>query len=152
MIRSASRGAGLALAAALLAAGCGGGNLGTVSGEVTYEDKAVKDGSITFTPKDGKGQPAGAPIKDGRYSVGSVTPGANVVQIIAVRKINFARTTAELAEMAKKRAAQGDASGLADPADIIPPDAEGNNATVQVEPGDQTRSFALRKPAGQPPR
>jgi hypothetical protein len=68
-----------------------------------------------------------------------------LVKIDAVKKIHFAQTS----EDAKKAAVNkvfGDGSGLIEPADIIPPNAEGNNTTITVEPGDQIRNFALKKP------
>jgi hypothetical protein len=40
----------------------------------------------------------------------------------------------------------GDSTVLIDPADIIPPDAEGNNATMELKPGAQTLDFSLHRP------
>ena len=31
--------------------------------------------------------------------------------------------------------------------DIVPPDATGNNVTIEVKAGDNTQDFALKKPA-----
>jgi len=62
----------LALACAVLAAGCTGGDLARydVSGRVTYRGQPVPAGTIIFEPDDSKGNegPQGiAPIVQGRY-------------------------------------------------------------------------------------
>ena len=123
----------------LFVAGCG--NSASVSGLVTFENKPVKNGWITFTPADGKGQDAGAVIKDGRYSVSSMTPGSKVVNVSANPSLQHAKTTEELAEQAKK----GIAPAAANPEDLIPPDAEGNNITIDIASGNQARDFHLTK-------
>lgn len=43
-----------ALFALILAAGCGGPSVGEVSGKVTYKNKPVPGGRLTFRPADGK--------------------------------------------------------------------------------------------------
>jgi hypothetical protein len=128
-------------------AGCGGGGGATVSGSVTYDGQPVGDGTITFLPADGKGPTVGGPIAGGRYSVSGVLPGAKVVQITAVKAVKFAQSSAEMAQQAADRKAKGDATGLIESADVIPANAEGNNATVEVKAGAQTHDFALTKPA-----
>src|SRR5262245_5292083 len=58
----------LVLAAICTLSGCSTGPaVGTVTGEVTFDGKPVKDGHVTFTPVDGKGQTGGAPITDGKF-------------------------------------------------------------------------------------
>src|SRR5687768_11835325 len=52
--------------------GCGGGASGpkgTVTGMVTYNDKPVDEGFISFFPADGKGSSNGSPITKGKYTV-----------------------------------------------------------------------------------
>ena len=140
--------AGAALAGCLvvLTAGCGGGSGGTVSGAVTYDGQPVGDGTITFLPADGKGQPVGGPIANGRYSVADVPPGPKVVQITAVKAVKFAQSSEEMARQAAERKAKGDPTGLIESADVIPANAGGNNASVDIKPGRQTHDFALTKP------
>jgi hypothetical protein len=135
----------LAAAAGLLA-GCGS-SLATCSGEVTYDGKPVGDGYITFTPADGKGKDAGGPITGGRYTVSGLPPGPKVVKVIAVKKVNFASTSEEMQRKAAKARKAGDYDGLVDPADTIPDSAEGNNARVEIAPGDNRLDFHLKKPA-----
>jgi hypothetical protein len=57
--------------------GCGGDDLPRrypVYGTVTYKGKPVESGTITFTPDDlNKGRSAGSAIKDGHYSLASLT-------------------------------------------------------------------------------
>ncbi|HEY2148905.1 MAG TPA: hypothetical protein VGH32_13270, partial [Pirellulales bacterium] len=96
--------------------GCGGTN--SASGEVRFEGKRVGNGSITFAPK--TGPVVGAIITDGRYQVDGLTAGTNKVQIVAVKKVNFAASNAEMERQAKENAAHGDASGIVERADEIP--------------------------------
>jgi hypothetical protein len=138
------RGWPFALAAAL-AAGCG--SAAGVSGEVTYDGQPVEDGRITFLPADGKGPSVGAPITGGKYTLDGIAPGPKVVKVEAVKRVPFARSSEDMARRAAEAKARGDASGIIDPADLIPPDAVGNNAAVEVGRGKQTLDFHLKKPA-----
>jgi hypothetical protein len=123
-----------------------------VSGEVSYEGKPVGDGMISFLPADGKGPSSGGPITDGTYTVENLTPGPKIVKIEAVKAVPFARSSEEMARMAKENKARGDGSGLIDPADIIPANAEGNNTRVDIKTGKQTMDFHLKKPVGKKTR
>jgi len=136
--------AGAALAVVLIA-GCGGGSGGTVSGAVTYDGQPVGDGTITFLPADGKGPTVGGPIAKGVYLV-DVPPGPKIVQITAVKAVKFAQSSEEMARQAAERKAKGDPTGLIESADVIPANAGGNNAAVDIKPGRQTHDFALTKP------
>ena len=133
----------------VLAAGCES-NMATVTGEVTYEGQAVGDGTITFLPADGKGQPASGKIVNGQYTVENLTPGPKVIQVVAVKAVPFARSSEEMAQRAAANRRRGDGSGLIDPADVIPSNAQGNNATVDIKPGKQTHSIHLRLPGAGP--
>jgi hypothetical protein len=135
------------MAAAVSLAGCGSATTATVSGSVTYDGQPVGDGYVTFTPSDGKGQDAGAPVANGRYSVTGLQPGPKVVKVIAVKKVNFASSSAEMQQKAAEARKAGNNDGLVDPADTIPDNAEGNNQTVAVQAGQQTLDLHLRKPA-----
>ena len=144
-VRSWAAAATLAAAAGLLA-GCGS-SAANVSGDVTYEGQPVGDGYITFTPADGKGKDAGAPIANGRYTVAGLPPGPKVVKVVAVRKVNFASTSEEMQRKAAQARKAGDYDGLVDPADTIPDNAEGNNARLEIASGDNRLDFHLKKPA-----
>jgi hypothetical protein len=138
----------LAIALAVsLAGGCGSGS-STVSGEVTYEGQPVGGGFITFLPADGKGPSVGGALENGRYTVENITPGPKVLKVEAVKAVKFARSSQEMAEMAAARKAKGDDSGIIERADVIPPDAEGNNARVEINSGAQTINVHLKKPSG----
>lgn len=130
---------------AVLLSGCA--REANVQGEVTYDGTPVGKGTITFLPADGKGVPAAASITDGKYAVRPIEPGPKLVQIEATRAVKFARSSEEMAQMAAQAKARGNASGLIDPADVIPRDALGNNAAVTVGAGQQTHDFHLKKPA-----
>jgi len=141
------RAALLAAALALFSlAGCGN-SMGTVTGEVSYENEPVGEGSITLTPADGKGPVVGGTIENGKYTVTKVPPGPKIVKIEAYKKVNFASSSEEMMRRAAEAKKRGDDSGLVDPADVIPPNAEGNNAPIEVKPGNQTCNFDLKKPA-----
>jgi hypothetical protein len=126
-----------------VASGCGASDAG-VSGEVTFNNEPVGDGFITFLPADGKGPSAAGPIEGGHFAVEKLVPGPKVVKIEAVKKVPFARTSEEMAKRAALNKFIGNGSGLIDPADIIPLNAEGNNTKVEVKPGNQTRDFHLK--------
>src|SRR5437588_7475680 len=111
-----------------------GSNLSSISGEVSYDGQPVDNGRIEFLPADGKGTGGGGPISGGRYEVKGLQPGPKLVQITKIKAVPFARSSEEMARRAKEAKAKGDATGLIDPADIIPPDAEGNNAAIELKP------------------
>lgn len=73
--------------AALLAAGCGGGDgldRQAISGQVTLDGAPLESGSIRFEPVDGRGVASGAVIIDGAYQVAAaqgLTPGTYHVSI-----------------------------------------------------------------------
>ncbi len=77
--------------------GCGGDDLPKrypVYGKVVYKGQPLESGTITFTPADAlKGRSAGSAIKDGYYSLSSLTtddgavPGTYKVTVVA-QKMN----------------------------------------------------------------
>lgn len=72
---------GAVLLAGLLAAGCGGGSAGEVSGTVTVDGQTPAEGSsITFVPTGGPATGGGDVVKGGRYSV-KLTAGTYKVEI-----------------------------------------------------------------------
>jgi hypothetical protein len=81
----------VAIAIAIHSAGCSKGGLErvVVEGNVTYDGTPVANGEIHFYPTEtAPGPLAGAPIKDGKYSVnnrGGVPVGAKRVEIRAYR-------------------------------------------------------------------
>jgi hypothetical protein len=125
--------------------GCSG-SLGTLSGDVTYDGQPVGEGQIVFVPADGNGPEVADKITNGKYTVSRVPPGPKIVRIEAYRKVNFASSSEEMMKRAAEARKRGDDSGLVDPADVIPPNAEGNNAKVEVKAGSQTLDFHLKKP------
>ncbi|HLJ92681.1 MAG TPA: hypothetical protein VKU02_05735 [Gemmataceae bacterium] len=134
-----------------LISGCGSGTA-SVSGAVTYNGEPVGNGFITFLPADGKGPSAGGQIEDGRFAVDNLIPGQKVVKVEAVKKVPFARNSEDMAKRSAANRFLGDGSGLIDPADVIPPNAEGNNEKVDIQPGSQIRDFHLKKAAGKKSR
>src|ERR1700722_13098705 len=99
MTRRRTTWASVALLAAFL---CGCGGPVTVTGTGTYDGAPVEKGAITFVPAGGGGPAVGGTITDGKYRVDGVVFGAKVVKIEAVKKVPFARSSAEMARMAEE--------------------------------------------------
>jgi hypothetical protein len=124
----------------VISIGCSPG-VCTVSGTVTYRGQPLQQGEITFTPADGIGPIAGAPITAGRYAVNDVKPGKKIVQISELPQLDFPKSTEELA-----KAAQQGARPAPPPPDLMPASAKGNGVTIDIQAGKQTRDFQLDKP------
>lgn len=118
--------------------GCGPVN-GTMSGKVTFEGEPVQNGAISFLAEDGSTAAVGGSILQGNYEVSDIPPGPKVVKIEAVREVQFAKSSAELAAAAA-------AGTPAESADLIPSNAVGNHAKVTVTAGTQKHDFQLSKP------
>ena len=89
--RFTSRAAMLLTALVVLAIcpACGGPGRIPVQGEVTFDGKAVEEGTISFEPAEGKGSSTGGKIVSGKYELigdAAPLPGKKVVRIFAVRK------------------------------------------------------------------
>ncbi|WP_146119128.1 hypothetical protein [Blastopirellula marina] len=86
------------LALAIGLAGCGpdDGMVG-VSGTITMDGKPVPEGSITFTPVDGKGRPGGGAFENGSFSTRAF-PGETAVQIHGHEIIQLPNPTQEQVE------------------------------------------------------
>jgi len=139
--RSLSCGVVIALSANFLAGGCSGGAT-SLSGTVTYEGQPIQQGEITFTPADGVGPVVGAAISAGSYSVNEIKTGNKVVQVSDLPTLEFPKSTADLA----KSAEQG-VRPSAPPPNLVPTNAVGNGATIEIKAGKQTLDFHLKKPA-----
>ena len=126
--------------------GCGD-QATTVVGVVRYNSTPVEQGSVSFQPVAG-GKSFGAMIENGNYDVVDAQPGSYTVSFRAVRKVDFAKSNAELAQMWEQRQSSGGtADDLADPADVMPEDAVGNGQTVEIRPGTNRLDFDLLPPA-----
>lgn len=116
----------------------------TIEGSVTYNGEPVKQGYISFRPTDGTGQTFAAPIADGRYSVAKAASGKRTAVITGVREVNFYSSSAESYKKAEEARKVGTLQAdVAEAADYIAEDAEGNSKEVEVQPGDQTLDFAI---------
>lgn len=135
----------LGLITCLFFCGCGSKS-STAVGTVTYAGQPVSRGTITFTPA-GKGPIVGGEVKNGHYRVTGLTPGKTLVSIAAVATVPFARSSEVMAKMAQAQRLKGNDSGLIDPADIIPFNADGNNVEVHITEGEKVLDFALEVPS-----
>ena len=73
-----------AVAAGLLAAGCGGPDQAALKGKVTLDGAPVENGSITFYSTGPDGGKAAAPIQNGEYAVPTdraLKPGTYKVEV-----------------------------------------------------------------------
>ena len=127
----------------LLLSGCGSGAGTVVTGSVTYEGQPVAKGEITFTPADGIGPVAGGEIVAGQYRVTELAPGPKVVQVTSVEDSAPVLSSADMAQ-----AAASGKPAAPPPKVLVPPDAIGNGATVEIKAGSQQHDFPLKKPAG----
>lgn len=77
----------LSCLALVILMGCGpsGPKTYQISGTVMLGDKPLPEGQISFMDEAGKLPPAGAPIKDGKYTV-AVQPGKKKVEVTATRE------------------------------------------------------------------
>lgn len=114
----------------------------TVTGKVTYEGKPVNKGTISFLPIDGQGPSCGGPIESGRFTVG-LSPGKKIVRIVETKVSDHVLTREEIEQEATK---QEQADGRIEGSETVPPDADGNNAEIEVQSGNQTLDFALKHP------
>jgi len=132
---------------ALTFTGCGDSG-STISGAVTYDGQPIKKGNITFTPANGKGQTVGGDIIDGRYNVKNVSLSKVIVFVTASQDGPGPVSSEEMANAAKDPARKGKvpADGLI-PLAIVPPDAIGNNAELEVKGPTMTHDLKLTKPA-----
>lgn len=127
-------------------AGCGS-SVASLSGNVTLDGKPLERGFINIQPVDGNTAAAGGEITSGRYSVKEIPPGKKVIEIIGVKKVTFASSTEEMMLAAEEAKKKGDDSGLVEPADIVPRNAEGNLQELELVPGSQRKNFDLKTPA-----
>ena len=126
-------GLGLVLLASL---GCG--DPGTsVHGSVSYDGQPIAQGSVSFRAVGG-GTTFGGMIEEGRFAIDGAAAGEYTVQVRAVRKVDFAKSTEELSQAWEARqAAGGSQDDLADPADVMPPNAIGNGQQVTLVEGTE---------------
>lgn len=146
--------------------GCSGGPGGsvTVSGNVTYDEKAVEEGYIAFQPADDKGNSVGGAISHGKYSVSGIVPGKKRVLITGGPKehMDAPKNMDEMKEKMGKMSGPKGPGGMKAPPGVppqaggyakapestIPADADGNNQTVDITGSKEGLNFDLKKPAG----
>ena len=115
----------------------------TVSGTVTFNDQPVERGSIRFVSTDKSGPTFGAVIRNGKFTVEKATPGEMMVTIHASKRDIIPTSSQDVREMSE----QAQDENYVDPAVLIPPNAEGNNQTVQIAEGANPLEFHLKSPA-----
>lgn len=107
----------------LMAAGCGDGAKepdASVSGAVTFNGQPVTNGSVNFSPADGKGASAEAAIADGKYAIPKVFSGKKKVSVQGFK---------------------GQAGTTGEP--LFGSNAPGATKAVEVKPGPQTIDLAV---------
>jgi hypothetical protein len=127
------------LAAVVAAAGCGDGlRTGDVSGTVTFDGTPVKEGAITFFPRDGAAPTRGGFVRDGKYAVNAVPLGEMKVVI------NGQKVTGT------KAVYPGQANSPIKPvtAELLPPkysNVSTSELRYEVKPGSNEKNFDLGK-------
>ncbi|MGD9635766.1 MAG: hypothetical protein AB7G28_12630 [Pirellulales bacterium] len=119
--------------------GCGKPST-SVTGEVTYNGVPVENGYMAFSPI-GHGRSFAAPIANGQYSVAEALPGKFTVVASGTRKLNHYSNSAEAYANANPNAGH-----VAEAADYIAPDAEGNSKEIEINSGDQQLDLAITGP------
>jgi hypothetical protein len=130
----------LVLASSGFVTGCGGSDVGALSGAVTYNGEPVEDGYITFSPTS-SGNSSGAKVVNGQYVAENDQVGEFKVLVTGNRLGQVPKTREEAERLAKAQAGKPPLSP-----NYIPEDAEGNNQTVEITGGEQTLDFALTGP------
>jgi len=108
----------------IVLSGCGGPNLAPVTGTVTYQNKPIKQGSITFVPT--KGRPATGKIVNGEIvDVTTVKPGDGAAVGTAKVAIQASENAGDMYKeksLLPARFGNADTSKLT--ADILPKDTK----------------------------
>lgn len=115
----------------------------SIQGRVTLNGEPVKQGTISFRPTDGKGPSTGGVIADGEYSVPKASVGSKVVLLTAIDPDKVTTSRAATDKLIQEARAKGIPPHIAVRADLIPPNAKGNNQVVEIQEGSQTLDFAV---------
>ena len=142
----------LVLSAVLFGLGCGGGPKGDISGKVTYLDKPLPSGSVTFLDSAGHAVGSSPISTDGSYSINGVPVGP--MKILVTTPADFS-----VNPKSKGGAAKGKKPIKSDPAPSkskgpppIPPVAipdkysmpDRSDLTFTVQPGQQEFDIHLK--------
>jgi len=124
-------------AAALVAVGCGDGpRMAEVKGTVQYDGQLIDEGTIQFTPLDGKGPTAGGDIKDGKYTarapVGPMRVSVSWQKTYAKKKLY---DTPESPEIPLKKESLPEKYS----------DQTKSELTYEVKPGANEKNWSLEK-------
>jgi hypothetical protein len=139
-VMSALLGTGL-----LLLSGCGGGSTATVSGTVTYKDKPLPGGLITFMAEQGDAVARGKIEKDGTYRVNKVPVGNVKIGIQASEPPKYGAgmiPKEEAAKLGKKATAVDPGDHVTLPKQFADPNKSG--LTYTVKHGPQEHNISLK--------
>lgn len=107
----------------VFATGCGDGAKepdASVSGAVNFNGQPVANGTVNFSPEDGKGASAEAAIADGKYGIARIFSGKKKVTVQGFK---------------------GQAGSTGEP--LFGPNTPGATKAVDVKPGQQTIDLAV---------
>lgn len=132
-------------ASLLLLSGCGRGGTATVTGTVTYKDKPLPGGLISFMAEQGNEVARGKIEKDGTYRVNKVPVGNAKIGIQVAEPPKYAAGTVSKEQAAK----MGKGSAAAKPADSVQlpkkfGDPSKSGLTYTVQPGQQEHNISLK--------
>jgi hypothetical protein len=128
--------------------GCGHPK-GTVSGIVTYKDKPLPGGFITFVPEQGSGSYSGKIQQDGSYRVADIPAGPVKIGVQAPQAPKHAESMISPVDIAKgaKPGAKGAAPASGTTYVNIPPsysDPEKSGLRLTVTGGSQEHNIPLK--------
>ncbi len=142
-------------AACLLAAGCGGPNLGQVSGTVTAGGRPVTTGTIMFHPAEGP-TAVGAINADGTYTLTTIKAGDGAA--IGSHRVTIEATSVGSGSLADPASFEEELKLAGKPSKILVPgkveylvsqkysQLETTDLTAEVKPGSNQKDFHLPKP------
>jgi hypothetical protein len=118
-------------------AGCGSNPTGTVTGSVSLNGQPLEKAYISFASQDGQGGTAGSEVLQGSYRIDGLQPGKYVVHVAG-------QPTGPIimpgAPEAQRKLSDQEIQAMMDP---LPPDAQGNDQTIEVKAGEQTHDLRL---------
>lgn len=121
----------------LMFVSCTSNSIGTLTGNVTFNNQPIRKGTISLMPESGNGSTAGGSIIDGKYTIKDLKPGRYRMTIslepegpIIMPDSPEAKKTYSKADIARMSAA-------------LPADVKGNDEMIEIVSGEQVKDFAL---------
>jgi hypothetical protein len=129
----------LHLVTILVAAGCNVDSTASVAGSVTLNGEPLEKGLVSFAAVDERGGSGGGDISGGKYETKGLLPGKYVVHVAGTPQGEIIMPGDP---RTKRTMSDTEIRAMSDP---IPPDATGNDQTIELEAGERkTLDFKLQ--------